>query len=105
MKGGGEGRNGETAYLLGKPREKKHSTAVWFPDRAMLQFMLVLSSSCILPCWDRLPKSHLRETKGRYNDGSDVSINNLGKLEVLHKHNYGYLAEANAEPCRIRLVV
>lgn len=67
--------------------KEKHSPAVWLPDWAMPQFMLVPSSSCVLTCWDRLPKSHLRERKGRCNDGSDVSINNLGKLEVLHKHN------------------
>lgn len=54
----------------------------------MPHFMRVLSSSCILPRWDGLPESHLRERKGRYNDGSNVSINNLGKLEVLHKHDY-----------------
>ena len=68
--------------------EEKHSPAVWLPDWVMPLFMLVPSSSCVLPCWDRLPKSHLRERKGRYNDGSDASINSLGKLEVLHKHSY-----------------
>lgn len=67
-------------------RKEKHGPAIWLPDWVMPQLMLVLSSSCVLPCWDRLPKSHLKR-KGRYDDGSNVSINNLGKLEVLHKHN------------------
>lgn len=67
-------------------RKEKHGPAIWLPDWLMPQLMLVLSSSCVLPCWDRLPKSHLKR-KGRYDDGSNVSINNLGKLEVLHKHN------------------
>lgn len=64
-------------YLLGNVRERRaQSFSLAMPEPVLL-----------LPCRDKLSKSHLRERKGRYNDSSDVSMNSLGKPEALREHN------------------